>query len=155
VRAAEPATTDQQDVNAIGFFFYLPGTDPTSSATTGITRHSEQIAWYPEGSASGDRSDKELGKTQLVTPSFPIVAGVALCVGVRVRDAGYAVVPVVSTICERFPTALTVRAYDDIVAPSHLGADCATEGTEGERVRASRSAKHGHPFWTVKRAARA
>ena len=28
-------------------------------------------------------------------------------------------------------------------------------GPEGERVRASRSAKHAHPFWTVKRAARA
>ena len=54
--------TSQQDVNAIGFFFYLPGTDTTGVYTAGVAD------WAPDGDwasadtvQAGDYSRHELG----------------------------------------------------------------------------------------------
>ena len=59
--------TDQQDVNAIGFFFYLPGTDTNSIYTAGVAD------WAPDGDwakadtvQSGDYSGHELGAIDIV-----------------------------------------------------------------------------------------
>ena len=61
--------TGQQDVNAIGFFFYLPDTDTASVYTAG------KADWAPDGdweSADtvevGDYSRHELGAIDIVSP---------------------------------------------------------------------------------------
>jgi len=61
--------TSQQDVNAIGFFFYLPGTDTTGVYTAG------RAHWAPDGDWSsadtvqaGDYSRHELGLIALGNP---------------------------------------------------------------------------------------
>lgn len=61
--------TSQQDVNAIGFFFYLPGTDTTFLYTAG------KADWAPHGDwasadtvQAGDYSDHELGAIDLGGP---------------------------------------------------------------------------------------
>ena len=59
--------TGQQDVNAIGFFFYLPGTDTNGAYTAGVAD------WAPDGDwakadtvQAGDYSSHELGAINIV-----------------------------------------------------------------------------------------
>ena len=61
--------TGQQDVNAIGFFFYLPDTDTASVYTAGVAD------WAPDGDwasadtvQAGDYSRHELGAIDIVSP---------------------------------------------------------------------------------------
>ncbi len=61
--------TGQQEVNAIGFFFYLPGTDTTSVYTAGVADWAPNGIW---GTAcdieTGDYSSHELGAIDLGGP---------------------------------------------------------------------------------------
>jgi hypothetical protein len=61
--------TAQEDVNAIGFFFYLPGTEITGVYTAG------KADWAPDGDwasadtvQAGDYSRHELGAIDIVSP---------------------------------------------------------------------------------------
>ena len=63
------AETASQDVNAIGFFFYLPGTDTNGAYTAGVADWAPNGDWAEADSVqAGDYSQHELGAIVVITP---------------------------------------------------------------------------------------
>jgi hypothetical protein len=61
--------TSRQDVNAIGFFFYLPGTDTEDFYTAGSADWAPNGDWASADTVeTGDYSKHELGAIDLVSP---------------------------------------------------------------------------------------